>query len=100
MTFGHAERRKERDNQLDDAMQEANASSSSSSRFCLVPTKSIESSTDLERPEGLLPKMGACGQRNEINQSLELDDQKKKIVVGARDDAMTPRLSFFYSKLS
>jgi hypothetical protein len=38
MMFGHAERRKERDNQLNDAAGEANASSSSSSWFCLVPT--------------------------------------------------------------
>ncbi len=77
MTFGHAERRKERDNQLDNAAWEANASSSSSSsRFRLVPTKSVKPSTDLEQPEGLFPKMGACGQRSKIDRSLELDDLK------------------------
>jgi hypothetical protein len=49
MMFGHAERRKERDNQLDDTEWEANTSSSSSfSWFHLVPTKSIKLSMDLE----------------------------------------------------
>ena len=97
MTFGHAERRKERDNQLNDAAGEANASSSSSSWFRLVPTKSIEQSTDLEQPEGLFPKMGACGWRNKINQSLELINLK--IVGNAGDNAMMPWLGFFYGKL-
>jgi hypothetical protein len=76
MTFGHAERRKERDNQLNNAAREASASSSSSSQVRLVPTKSVEPSTDLERPEGLFPKRGACRQRNEIDESLELDNLK------------------------
>ncbi len=84
MTFGRAERRKECDDQLEDAAQEANASSSSSSRFRLVLMKSIEPSTDLEQPEGLFPKKGACGQRNKINRSLELDDLNKIVVA---DDA-------------
>ncbi len=74
MTFGHAERRKEHDNQLEDAVREAGASSSSSSRFRLVPTKSVKPSTDLEQPEGLFPKMEACRRRNKVDQSLELDD--------------------------
>ncbi len=76
MTFGCAERRKECDNKLDNAAREADTSSSSSSRFRLVPTKSVEPSMDLEQPEGLFPKMGACGQRNKIDWSLELDDLK------------------------
>ncbi len=76
MMFGHAERRKERDNQLNNMAREANASSSSTSQFCLVPTKSGKPSTDLEHPEGLFPKMEACGQRNKIDWSLELNDLK------------------------
>ncbi len=76
MTYGCAERRKERDNQLDNAAQEADTSSSSSSWFCLVSTKSVKPSTDLEQPEGLFPKMGACGRRNKIDRSLELNDLK------------------------
>ncbi len=76
MTFGHAERRKERDNQLNNAEWEANASSSSFSWFHLVLTKSVKLSTDLEQPEGLFPKMGACGRRNKIDRSLELDNLK------------------------
>ncbi len=76
MMFGHAERRRERDNELDEARQEADASSSSSSRFRLVWKKSVKPITDLERPEGLLPKMGACRQRHEIDRSLELNDLK------------------------
>jgi hypothetical protein len=99
MTFGHAERRKECDNQLNNAVWKANASTSSSSWFRLVPTKSIKPSTDLKQPEGLFPKMGACGQRNKIDWSLELDNQKK-IIIGAGDDVMTPQLGFFYGKLS
>ncbi len=75
--FGHAERRKERDNQLDNAAREANASSSSSYRFRLVPTKSVKPSMDLEQPEGLFQKMGACGWRNKIDRSLELNDKRK-----------------------
>ncbi len=74
--FGHTERRKERDNQLDNMAREANASSSSSSLFRLVPTKSVKPSTDLEQPEGLFPKIKACGRRNKINWSLELDNLK------------------------
>jgi hypothetical protein len=77
MTFGHAKRRKECDNQFNDAAREAHASSSSSSQFRLVPTKSVKPSTDLEQPEGLFPKMGACGRRNKIDWSLELNDIKK-----------------------
>ncbi len=76
MTFGHAERRKECDNQLNNVAWEANASSSSSSWFRLVLTKSVKPSTDLEQPEGLFPKMGACGRRNKIDRSLELEDLK------------------------
>jgi hypothetical protein len=76
MTFGHAERRKEHDNQLDDVAREADASSSSSSRFRLVLTKSVKPSMDLEQPEGLFPKMGACRRRNKINRGLELEDLK------------------------
>jgi hypothetical protein len=59
MTFEHAERKKERDNQLNDAAREADASSSSSSRFRLVPTKSLKPSMDLDQSEGLFPKIGA-----------------------------------------
>ncbi len=33
---------------------------------------------DLERPEGLFPKIGACGRGNKINRSLELNNLKKK----------------------
>ncbi len=77
MTFGHAKRRKEHGNQLNNVAWEPDASSSSSSRFRLVPTKSVKPSTDLEQPEGLFPKMGACGWRNKIDRSLELDDLKK-----------------------
>jgi hypothetical protein len=76
MMFGCAERRKEYDNQLNNTAQEADTSSSSSSQFCLVPTKSVEPSMDLEQPEGLFAKMGTCGWRNEINWSLELDNLK------------------------
>jgi hypothetical protein len=75
MMFGRAERRKEHDNQLSDAAREADASSSSSSRFHLVPTKSVKPSMDLEQPEGLFPKMGACGRRNKIDWSLELNNK-------------------------
>jgi hypothetical protein len=98
MMFGRAERRKEHDNQLDNAAREANTSSSSS-RFRLVPTKSVKPSMDLEQPEGLFSKMGACKRRNKIDQSLELD-YLKKIVINAGDDAMTPWLGFFYGELS
>jgi len=77
MTFGHTDRRKEHDNQLDNAAREADASSSSSSQSRLVPMKSVEPSTVLEQPEDLFPKMGACGQMNEIDWSLELDNLKK-----------------------
>jgi hypothetical protein len=80
MTFGLAKRRKERDNQLDSAAWEADASSSLSSRFHQVLTKSVEPSMGLEQPEGLFPKMGACGRRNKINRSLELDDLKKTLL--------------------
>jgi hypothetical protein len=58
-----------------DAAWEANASSSSSYWFRLVPTKSVEPSMDLEQPEGLFPKMGACGRRNKIDWSLELNNK-------------------------
>jgi hypothetical protein len=97
MLFGHAERRKEHDNQLNNVAREANASFSSSSWFHLVLTKSIKPSTDLEQAEGLFPKMGACGWRNKINQSLELINLK--IVGNAGDNAMMPWLGFFYGKL-
>jgi len=98
MMFGRAERRKEHDNQLNDVAREANASSSSSSRFCLVPTKSVKPSMDLKQPEGLFPKMVACGRRNKIDWSLELDDLKNcHQHRRQRDDALA-RLSMASSR--
>jgi hypothetical protein len=80
MMFGCAERRKEHDNQLDNMAQGANASSSSSSWFRLVPTKSVEPSMDLEQSEGgMFQKIGACGWKNKIDRSLELNDLKKML---------------------
>jgi hypothetical protein len=43
--------------------------------------------------------MGACGQRNEIDWSLELNNLRK-IVINAGDDAMMPLLGLFYGELS
>jgi hypothetical protein len=67
MMFGCAERRKERDNQLNNAARGADASSSSSSQFRPVSKKSVELKMDLEQPEGLFPKMGACRWKNKID---------------------------------
>ncbi len=76
MTFGHAERRKKRDNQLDNVAREANASSSSlpgSVWFGQNPSNQAQTLSNLRVGS---QKMGACGQRNKINQSLELEDLK------------------------